>query len=1050
MAQYVPGNLVQARGRTWVVQSDSTDECLRLCPIGASYDDVTVLSPLLEPDVAPAQFSYPKPERVGAFRSGRLLYDALRFQLRSGTGPFRSFGSLNFEPRSYQYVPLLMALRQEKVRLLIADDVGVGKTIEAGMIARELLDRGSIERFAVLCPPHLVEQWVEELKVHFNIQALAVTASTASKIEKNIPIGRLLTETNPFLVVSLDYIKSERHRNYFLTLKLDLLIVDEAHTCVTGDQGTAHQRYRFLNEVLEDERNGKLRHLLLLTATPHSGNEDAFYNLLALLKPEFAQLREVTSASDPRRRDLAKYFVQRRRQDIERWCRDNNDYHTFFTKRMSAELTYKLTPQWQDFMAAVQEYCLGVLEHQQDNQLVWYAIIALFRCISSSPEAALQALSNRKSKLALTGNEQQAVSSEAAAAALGLSADEDDRDELMEQIDRELGTDDTLVETDLEPSLLLTESEQLDDLVAQVKKLRGIEHDPKLAQLVTHVKDLLKDGFAPVIFCRFIGTADYVAQELTAQLSKGQFKDVAVGCVTGTLTPAERKEKVLALGQEARRVLVATDCLSEGINLQHFFTAVVHYDLAWNPTRHEQREGRVDRFGQTAPEVRCTLLYSADNPVDGMVLKVILRKSEAIRKELGVLVPVPDKKETINRALMKAALFNERNHHMTSERSYQGSLNLFFDDAEPGNSDERELELAWQNASDKVKGSPTLFAQGSIHVADVLPFWQEENASLGSLDELQYFAQEACAYFGVKVQEAEVGTLSRARVAQTRAQAITQAAQLSATQAVIAGTIKAEDEATRAEALDTAFDAAQAKAASLQRVGHKLYALMRINVNDFNREEIRANLKSEDWPKDNIIDFNLLNRVSPLIKVLSDSVVEEATGPDFSTIARAGLASSTEVAAITRIYLLRLRYQMRIAYRNQTRRHLMVEEVVPWALVGANGQDQLDLERAQYLLVNAPIGGNFSAPVAQGKIEEAIALYTQHAETLNAFAQRRAAQISAAHRGEMLDDQQAPGETKRHKSSNVYLNDGSVVEVKVCDPIDLIGVYVLLPDLDSL
>ena len=154
--------------------------------------------------------------------------------------------------------------------------------------------------------------------------------------------------------------------------------------------------------------------------------------------------------------------------------------------------------------------------------------------------------------------------------------------------------------------------------------------------------------------------------------------------------------------------------------------------------------------------------------------------------------------------------------------------------------------------------------------------------------------------------------------------------------------------------------------------------------------------------------------------------------------------------AITRIYLLRLRYQMRIAYRNQTRRHLMVEEVVPWALVGANGQDQLDLERAQYLLVNAPIGGNFSAPVAQGKIEEAIALYTQHAETLNAFAQRRAAQISAAHRGEMLDDQQAPGETKRHKSSNVYLNDGSVVEVKVCDPIDLIGVYVLLPDLDSL
>lgn len=1037
MAQYVPGNLVSARGRTWVVQSDSTDELLRLCPIGASYDDVTIVSPLLEPDVAPALFSYPQPERVGAFRSGRLLYDALRFQLRSGTGPFRSFGSLNFEPRSYQYVPLLMALRQEKVRLLIADDVGVGKTIEAGMIARELLDRGTIERFAVLCPPHLVEQWVEELKVHFNIEALAVTASTASRVEKNIPLGHLLTETNPYLVISLDYIKSERHRHYFQTLKLDLLIVDEAHACVNGDSNASQQRYKFLKQIFDDEREGldRQRHLLLLTATPHSGNEDAFYNLLALLKPEFAQLREATSANDPLRRELAKYFVQRRRQDIERWCRDNNDNHTFFTKRMSAELTYKLTPQWQDFMDAVQEYCIHVLDTQAENKLVWYAIIALFRCISSSPQAALQALTNRKARLALTGSESVAVSSDAAAQALGL---EEDDEGLVEQIDSELGNEDLLVETDLAPSLLLTESEQLDALVEQVKGLRGIDNDPKLEKLVSHVKGLLKDGFAPVIFCRFIGTADYVAEELKKQLAKGQFKDVAVDCVTGTLTGAERKAKVLDLGQEARRVLVATDCLSEGINLQHFFTAVVHYDMAWNPTRHEQREGRVDRFGQTAPEVRCTLLYSPDNPVDGMVLRVILRKSEKIRKELGVLVPVPDKKETINRALMKAALFSKRNHHMTDERSYQGELAIYYDDADPDNADERALDIAWQNATEKVKGSPTLFAQGSIHVADVLPFWQAENSSLGSLDELQYFAEEACAYFGVKVQEAEVGSLSKERAAATREQAITQAAQVATAQAVIEG--------TKAENID-----AQAQAARLQRVGHRAYALMRIDVNDFNREELRANLKAEGWPKDNIVDFNLLNRVSPLINVLSEGLVEEATGSEQSMIARAGLASSTEVDAITRIYLLRLRYQMRIAYRNQTRRHLMVEEVVPWTLAGAQGESELDLEKGQYLLVNAPIGGNFAAAMAQTKIQEALELFNRKSEVLKAFAEERAAQISASHRGEVIKPGEGEEATKRRsRSVNVYNNDGSVVEVKVCEPIDLMGVYVLMPDLDDL
>ncbi|MBN0273853.1 SWF/SNF helicase family protein, partial [Pseudomonas aeruginosa] len=105
-----------------------------------------------------------------------------------------------------------------------------------------------------------------------------------------------------------------------------------------------------------------------------------------------------------------------------------------------------------------------------------------------------------------------------------------------------------------------------------------------------------------------------------------------------------------------QRILVATDCLSEGINLQHLFTAVVHYDLAWNPTRHEQREGRVDRFGQQADEVRCTMLYGQDNPVDGFVLNVIIKKGEAIQKELGVLVPMPEDTARINQALVKAAL----------------------------------------------------------------------------------------------------------------------------------------------------------------------------------------------------------------------------------------------------------------------------------------------------------------------------------------------------------------------------------------------------------
>ncbi len=163
-ANFLPGNLVRARGREWVVQTDSQADWLRLRPLGGTDDDIVALIPELEPiPVESATFPWPDPARPGNHAAALLLRDALRLKLRAGGGPFRSFGNIAVEPRSYQLVPLLMALRLSTVRLLIADDVGIGKTIEAGLIARELMDRGEIARLAVLCPPHLVEQWQSEL-----------------------------------------------------------------------------------------------------------------------------------------------------------------------------------------------------------------------------------------------------------------------------------------------------------------------------------------------------------------------------------------------------------------------------------------------------------------------------------------------------------------------------------------------------------------------------------------------------------------------------------------------------------------------------------------------------------------------------------------------------------------------------------------------------------------------------------------------------------------------------------------------------------------------
>lgn len=157
---FAPGSLVRARGREWIALPSDNPEVLRLRPLSGSEEDAQAILPALERD-APTAASFAVPtagQALATQDAASLLAEALQLALRRGAGPFRSAARIGFEPRAYQLVPLLMALRLPVARLLIADDVGIGKTIEAGLVLREMIDRGEAERFAVLCPPHLVEQ----------------------------------------------------------------------------------------------------------------------------------------------------------------------------------------------------------------------------------------------------------------------------------------------------------------------------------------------------------------------------------------------------------------------------------------------------------------------------------------------------------------------------------------------------------------------------------------------------------------------------------------------------------------------------------------------------------------------------------------------------------------------------------------------------------------------------------------------------------------------------------------------------------------------------
>lgn len=604
--RFSPGDLVEARGREWVVLPSPDEGILNVRPLSGSEADAQRIALALEVNpVRPARFTPPTPELRDTQDGARLLGDALRLSLRRGAGPFRSAAHLGVEPRAYQLVPLMMALKLPVVRLLIADDVGIGKTIEAGLIVREMLDRGLIDRFSVLCPPHLVEQWVSELAEKFDIDAVAVTSARARSLERGLPAAQSLFEAYPHTVVSLDYIKADSRRDEFARACPSLVIVDEAHACIGGDRGR-HQRFELLERLASDEE----RHMLLLTATPHSGDEAAFDRLLGLISPDFAGGPQGDENARTRyARRLAQHYVQRRRPDITEsgW----HEKRTFPVHQVKDE-PFSLSGEFGAFHDRVLDYCLAVTQRagadQRSRRLAFWGTLALMRCVGSSPAAATNALRNRLSGVADEEAMQPVV------------FDEDEG--LLDQGDVEPGTASASAEERGELAKLIAIAESLD-------RRRG--EDPKVARLLKVLKALLQEGAKPVIFCRFIATAEALGEEIKRAWPKA---DVAV--VTGRLPPEERRTRIDQLEDSESRILVATDCLSEGINLQALFDAVVHYDLSWNPTRHQQREGRVDRFGQRSPVVRSVTIFGDNSAIDGAVLQVILRKADAIRKATGI------------------------------------------------------------------------------------------------------------------------------------------------------------------------------------------------------------------------------------------------------------------------------------------------------------------------------------------------------------------------------------------------------------------------------
>ncbi len=291
---------------------------------------------------------------------------------------------------------------------------------------------------------------------------------------------------------------------------------------------------------------------------------------------------------------------------------------TPFPEREAFEWPYDLSPEYSAFFDDILDFAKKLLSETEEGRtrrVHYWTALALLRGVMSSPAAGMKMLNTRLDKMAAANSEDAQVDEDTLIAAGNPVADID------------FG-----FESDSEPVAVLEHSDwseyqrrQLRQFAERLEKLATIEKDQKIYAAAMAIEEWIGMGFNPVIFCRYIETAKYVGDQLRTVLER-KFRDLDLQVITSEDPDEVRKQRITDMGSSKHRILVATDCLSEGINLQDSFTAVLHYDLPWNPNRLEQREGRVDRFGQQAPLVKACLLDGAHNPIDAIVLDVSASK----------------------------------------------------------------------------------------------------------------------------------------------------------------------------------------------------------------------------------------------------------------------------------------------------------------------------------------------------------------------------------------------------------------------------------------
>ena len=581
-------------------------------------------------------------------------YRTLRWNTVTSTDPelFQAPYRAGIRIDAYQLEPLRKALLLPRVNLFIADDVGLGKTIEAGLIVRELLMRQRVRRIVVAAPPSVVLQWKDELDQRFGLTFVVFDREYVRRMRMERGYGVNPWTTHSRFVISHHLLRDEDYasllRDWLSNEKEDgLLILDEAHNAAPASGAKYAVDSQFTKAVRE--LAPMFEHRLFLSATPHNGHSNSFSSLLEILDDQrFCRGVPVEGAEQ-----LEPIMVRRLKDDLRK-------LEGGFPERKIVEVKVDglseadpqlLLPKLLDeYRVAREERLKGATKSVQSASAL--VLCSLQKRLLSSIESFASTLKVHRD--AFESHASKATPVQAASVSqLKLEVtppDADDERADADENDVQIADDTALAAATrqsvgaVSTDVFTQERELLARMSDLANQVRGLP-DAKVNYLADWIRQHKNQRV--LIFTEYADTKRYVEKQLRALLTPGHAASPMIATYHGGMVEEAREEVKRAfnaeLGASPLRVLIATDAAREGVNLQNNCANLFHFDVPWNPSRLEQRNGRIDRKLQRADVVFCHYFNYAQRPED-RVLKALVQKAKTIRKQLGSLAPVLERR----------------------------------------------------------------------------------------------------------------------------------------------------------------------------------------------------------------------------------------------------------------------------------------------------------------------------------------------------------------------------------------------------------------------